>query len=58
MNDNECSSATIIAEDMNKQILNLKITVAKFMADFMLKIPIGIPYEVWKKLHLIKGDYE
>lgn len=27
------------------------------MASFLLKMPIGMSYEVWKYLHELKGDW-
>ena len=36
----------------------LQLSLCKFMADLILAMPIGLPYDDWVKLHLIKGDYE
>ena len=58
MIDTEVSSAKTQLEYLKESLIDVERSLCIFIVDWMLKIPIGLPYKTWKKLHLIKGDWE
>ena len=37
---------------------DLRMSLCVFIADWILTMPIGLPYEDWVLLHQLKGDWE
>ena len=42
---------------LNQTCNELIIESNKLSAFLMLMLPVGLPYEIWKELHMIKGDW-
>lgn len=42
----------------NEYCSEIKTEMNKGLANFFLKLPIPMSYEVWQHLHKIKGDLE
>ncbi len=45
-------------DHIRDNINELQLSLCKFMADLILEMPIGLNYDDWRKLHLMKGDWE
>ena len=45
-------------DHIRDSINELRLSLCKFMADLILAMPIGLSYDDWVKLHLIKGDWK
>lgn len=51
------SSAEVQAEIHNKKIHEMKTELDKGIASFLLILPMGMSYELWRYLHQVKGDW-
>lgn len=51
------SSAKEQYKSLEQTINEIGEKLNSVMASFLLMIPVGISYEVWKYLHELKGDW-
>jgi hypothetical protein len=58
MTEKQYSSAKVQYECFNATMKKLSDELNKGLASFFLMLPVGIPYETWRWLHIMKGDYE
>ena len=58
MTEKGYSSAKKQYESYNEFITTMSIKLNKGLASFFLKLPIPMTYELWVRLHKIKGDLE
>ena len=45
-------------DHLKESIDDLRMSLCIFMADWILAMPVGLPYDDWVLLHQIKGDYK
>ena len=45
-------------EQLSKSIDDLRMSLCVFIADWILAMPIGLPYEDWVVLHQLKDDWD
>ena len=43
---------------LSESIDDLRMSLCVFVADCILAMPIGLPYEDWVVLHQLKGDWD
>ena len=58
MTEKRYSSAKKQYEIHNEFTTTMSIELNKELASFVLTLPIPINYELWVRLHKIKGDFE
>ena len=52
------SSVSKQFEDITNKMDKLKNALGRFIAEWILALPIGINYDSWKYLHQVIGDWE
>lgn len=53
----EKTHAEIQFNHLNQATNELTLELNRFKASLALMLPIGLSYEMWKELHMIKGDW-
>lgn len=43
---------------LRESLDDLRMSLCVFIADWILGMPIGLPYDDWVILHQLKGDWE
>ncbi len=57
MSEKQYSSAKQLYEIQREWTTEIRMEMNKEIASFLLILPMGMSYELWRYLHQVKGDW-